>query len=202
MRKLNGCKISLVSCSCFTFLRQLPIASPRLLSFWYYLQNQHLRPKINKMYFRNEFTTCPVQEFQRQLLVTWACGAACLSVCHCLGSCWQGVWDRISIAGIWRLLDKGQYLLLVQTLCWRNKGEGCTEVVLRLWGCAWNSERGFYWDLQKKHTWFLKNSILIFILHFFWNGESSWIGNCLLVRAITVITGQVTIGLLELKVYS
>lgn len=78
-------------------------------------------------------------------------GAPCLNFCHCLGSCWQGVWKRISITGIWRLLDKGQYLLLVQTLCWKMKGEGWTEVVLRLGGCAWNSERGFYWDLQTKH---------------------------------------------------
>lgn len=68
----------------------------------------------------------------------------------------DSVWSRISIPGIRRLLDKGQYLLLVQTLCWRNKGKGCMEVVLRLWGCAWNSERGFYWELQKKHMWFLK----------------------------------------------
>lgn len=130
-----------------------------------------------------------------------SCGAACLSLYHCLGSCWQGVWDRISITGIWRLLDKGQYLLLFQTLCWRNKGEGCTEVFLRLWGYAWNSERGLYWELQKKHMWFKKKKIF-FILYFFWNGESFWIWNCLLVRAITVITGQVTTGLLALKVCS
>lgn len=128
-------------------------------------------------------------------------GAPCLNFCHCLGSCWQGVWKRISITGFWRLLDKeGAISSFGSDTVLEDQGGRLNRGCFEIGGCAWNSERGFYWDLQTKRDF--KNIILIFILHFFWNVESSWIWNCLLVQAITVITGQVTIGLLALKVYS